>query len=137
MIWTSKFIFSFGLPRNIVDSSVESWYYWWYHLLWIVWIWEDFKANCYSDTCLLWRPSCSSLLNLYNQNWLNPIDLKYNLYHTDVKVNMFYPIIRNIITVHYNKSYGSWIFNYLCNQCLSPLMLWVRIPLRQGLLITT
>ena len=25
--------------------------------------------------------------------------------------------------------YGSWIFNYLCNQCLSPLTLWVRIPL--------
>jgi hypothetical protein len=24
-------------------------------------------------------------------------------------------------------SYGSWIYNYLCNQCLSPLMLWVRI----------
>ena len=27
-------------------------------------------------------------------------------------------------------SYGSWIYNYLCNQCLSPLMLWVRLPLR-------
>jgi hypothetical protein len=21
--------------------------------------------------------------------------------------------------------YGSWIYNYLCNQCLSPLKLWV------------
>ena len=27
-------------------------------------------------------------------------------------------------------SYGSWIYNYLCNQCLSPLMLWVRILMR-------
>jgi len=26
-------------------------------------------------------------------------------------------------------SYGSWIYNYLCTQCLSPLKLWVRIPL--------
>jgi hypothetical protein len=26
-------------------------------------------------------------------------------------------------------SYGSWIYNYLCNQCLSPLTLWVRVPL--------
>ena len=26
--------------------------------------------------------------------------------------------------------YGSWIVNYLCNQCLSPLMLWVRISIR-------
>jgi hypothetical protein len=24
-------------------------------------------------------------------------------------------------------SYGSWIYNYLFNQCLSPLTLWVRI----------
>jgi len=34
-------------------------------------------------------------------------------------------------------SYGSWIYNYLCNQCLSPLKLWVRIPLRRGVLDTT
>ena len=34
-------------------------------------------------------------------------------------------------------SYGSWIYNYLCNQCLSPLKLWVWIPLRQGVLDTT
>jgi hypothetical protein len=27
-------------------------------------------------------------------------------------------------------SYGGWIHNYLCNQCLLPLMLWVRLPLR-------
>ena len=27
-------------------------------------------------------------------------------------------------------SYGSWIYIYLCNQCLSPLMMWVRISIR-------
>ena len=27
-------------------------------------------------------------------------------------------------------SYGGWIYNYLCNRCLSPLILWVRLPLR-------
>jgi hypothetical protein len=26
------------------------------------------------------------------------------------------------------RSYGSWIYNYLCNQCLSPLKLWVKTP---------
>ena len=26
-------------------------------------------------------------------------------------------------------SYGSWIYNYLCKQCISPLKLWIRIPL--------
>jgi hypothetical protein len=25
-------------------------------------------------------------------------------------------------------SYGSWIYNYSCNQCLLPLKLWVRTP---------
>jgi hypothetical protein len=25
-------------------------------------------------------------------------------------------------------SYGSWIYNHLCNQCLSPLKLWVQTP---------
>ena len=34
-------------------------------------------------------------------------------------------------------SCGSWIYNYLCNQCLSPLTLWVRLPLRRGVLNTT
>jgi hypothetical protein len=27
-------------------------------------------------------------------------------------------------------SYGCWIYNYLCNQYLSPLKLWVRISIR-------
>ena len=26
--------------------------------------------------------------------------------------------------------YCSWIYNYLCNQCLSPLMLWVWISIK-------
>ena len=26
-------------------------------------------------------------------------------------------------------SCGNWIYNYLCSQCLSPLRLWVKIPL--------
>ena len=27
-------------------------------------------------------------------------------------------------------SYSSWVHNYQCNRCPSPLMLWVKIPLR-------
>jgi hypothetical protein len=34
-------------------------------------------------------------------------------------------------------SYGSWIYNYLCNQRLSPLTLWVLIPFRRSVLDTT
>ena len=66
---------------------------------------------------------------------------------------MFYPsvlliyiltlhiVYRNILySLYYKclyKMYGGWIYNYLCNQCLSPLTLWVPIPLRRGLLDTT
>jgi hypothetical protein len=28
-------------------------------------------------------------------------------------------------------SYGNWIYNYICNQCRTPLTLWVRIPIRR------
>jgi len=35
------------------------------------------------------------------------------------------------------SSYGSWIYNYLCNQCLSPLTLWGRIPPSRGVLDAT
>jgi hypothetical protein len=34
-------------------------------------------------------------------------------------------------------SYGSWIYNYICNQCISPLTVCVRIPLMRGVLDTT
>jgi hypothetical protein len=34
-------------------------------------------------------------------------------------------------------SYGSWIYNYLCNLCLLPPTLWVWIPPKLGVLDTT
>jgi hypothetical protein len=34
-------------------------------------------------------------------------------------------------------SYGSWIYNYLCNQCLSPLTLWVRSQFMRAVQETT
>jgi hypothetical protein len=30
----------------------------------------------------------------------------------------------------FGRNRSSWIYNYLCNQCLSPLMLWVQILIR-------
>ena len=32
----------------------------------------------------------------------------------------------------WSSSYGSWIYNYLCNLCLSPLTLWVWILFMAG-----
>jgi len=38
------------------------------------------------------------------------------------------------VSPSWSWSYGSWIYNYLCDQCLSPPTLWVRISLRWGML---
>jgi hypothetical protein len=42
---------------------------------------------------------------------------------------------------HFGSSWswsdGSWIYNYLCNQCLLPRTLWVRTALRRGVPDTT
>jgi len=35
----------------------------------------------------------------------------------------------NIVGLSWPWSYGRWIYNYLCNQCLS-LLMWVRIWIR-------
>ena len=36
-----------------------------------------------------------------------------------------------------DRIYSSWIYNYLCNKCISPLLLWYQIRLRRGVLDTT
>jgi hypothetical protein len=41
------------------------------------------------------------------------------------------------LLLSWSWSYGSWIYNYLCNQCLSPLTLWVWIRFREGVFDTT
>jgi hypothetical protein len=46
-------------------------------------------------------------------------------------------LTRSTRITSWSWSYGSWIFNYPCNQCLSSLELWVRIPFRWGVLDTT
>jgi hypothetical protein len=38
--------------------------------------------------------------------------------------------LKNFITPPWPWSYGSWIYNYICSQCLSPLTLLVRISNR-------
>jgi hypothetical protein len=45
-------------------------------------------------------------------------------------ISAYHPVCLDIIKGPlWSLSYSSWIYNYLWNQCLSPLKLWVRIPL--------
>ena len=51
-------------------------------------------------------------------------------------VFMFY-IVCSVLWPSWSWSYDSWIYNYLCNQCLLPLKLGVRIPVMVKCLDTT
>jgi hypothetical protein len=66
------------------------------------------------------------------------INKKYLLDKIMIK---FFIFIHNFLIIlsgsWWSWSYGSWFYNYLCNQCLSPLTLWVLIPLSWGVLDTT
>jgi hypothetical protein len=44
---------------------------------------------------------------------------------------------RSTLRKSWSWSHGSWIYNYLCNQCISPLTLWIQISFRRGVLIPT
>jgi hypothetical protein len=44
---------------------------------------------------------------------------------------------RFLTLIVWSWSYGSWIYDYLCNQYLSPLTFWIRIPLRKCILLDT
>jgi hypothetical protein len=50
-----------------------------------------------------------------------------------VRVTVFDSTFNNILTTAFFKlismCYGSWIYNYLCNQCITPLKFLVRIPI--------
>jgi hypothetical protein len=63
---------------------------------------------------------------------LNYIDLCFLLYITKV-IFIKKQLIFQLTPVRQEPSrpwsYGSWIYNYLCYQCLSPLTLLVQIPL--------
>jgi hypothetical protein len=39
--------------------------------------------------------------------------------------------------VSWSWLHGSWIYNYLCNQCLSPLKLWVRTSIFNNISVIT
>ena len=66
----------------------------------------------------------------------NPCNISVILFTPRTYTSMV--LIQSIMEVlSWSWSYGSWIYYYLCNQCLSPLTLWVQTPLRQGVLSAT
>ena len=67
-----------------------------------------------------------------NFNMLKKNHLRNSGYNIPLSLNLISAIHHH----HFDRqgplwpwSYGSWIYNYPCNQCLSPLKLWVWIPI--------
>jgi hypothetical protein len=69
----------------------------------------------------VWYMCQAIRINIGITQWLRHSNLKCQLHTLSLYV---------IKWPSWPWSYGSWIYNYLCNQCLSPLMLWVRISIR-------
>ena len=63
-------------------------------------------------------------------------DILLSLHCVDIINEMINLYITYVIIFCFSFGHGSWIYNYLCNQYLSPLPLWVRIPTRRGVLDT-
>jgi hypothetical protein len=106
--------------------------------------WQSYRAffvNCLlnkvappqNDLIYTQRKKLSTPMFFWNDKW-------YDKYHeiTDqiISRTQWWPV-RTLHWPSWSQSYGWWICNYLCNQCLSPLTLWIRIPLKRGLLDTT
>ena len=83
------------------------------------------------------------LYNIVNIYLYNIVDIYlYNIVHiylhNIVHIYLYYiHFYHALVLFEQSKSswlwsYGRWIYNYICNQCLSPLTLWVLIPPRRG-----
>jgi hypothetical protein len=78
----------------------------------------------FTGTLLEWTKSKPLVLTILKRNFLdNFVRLTFCIAHLILMQSEV------IWEPSWLWSYGGWIYNYLYNQCLSPLKLWVRIPL--------
>ena len=101
----------------------------------IIWQWELglFIFIFYNISVISWQsiwlkknnhPAESQLIFFITYSYIKYIRIKFNF----LLFILFFPYRSAVQKTLGPSSYGSWIYNYLCNQCLSPLRLWVRIP---------
>jgi hypothetical protein len=97
--------------------------------------WDIENINQTGTFCWMWYSSeLLCIVNFYSE--LQNLHVNcLSLHHHNIHIHdyfLYYSIIFPYIFwgPSWPWSYGSWIYKYLCNQCLSPLMLWVRILIR-------
>ena len=98
--------------------------------------WTVTGLNLLILTVLLRLPNTDRLQQVddYVRGYVNGHDsvdiIAFLIHYIYPTILYVYIYIRNIWEPSWPWSYGSWIYNYLCNQCLSILMFWVRISIR-------
>jgi hypothetical protein len=91
---------------------------------------------CFSPRCLLETTRKYMVFHLVNQIRMTNVSFTYIIsFDSDHSIEIYsirvitkLPNSEQIKGESWSWSYGSWIYKYLCNQCLSPLKLWVRTP---------
>ena len=77
--------------------------------------------------------TCGVLIITLNTSWWwsdeeqNSKHCSFNIILVTGVFSYMFPYTQPFWRPSRSSSYCSWIYNYICNQCLSPLMLWVRI----------
>jgi hypothetical protein len=95
--------------------------------------------NCFLMWCHLDQTNLKFLVELkHHANHLSLLQILYLFFSYSIKLSRYikkavlYWLLHKKEGPSWSWSYGSWIYNYLCNQCLSSLMLWVQITIRGG-----
>jgi hypothetical protein len=77
-------------------------------VVWLVW-----KSTCHNKTRTLQYNICLNFLIALRKS----------------KINRAISVSQIMCSIQTARSIGSWISDYKCKQCLSPLILWAWIPL--------
>jgi len=92
------------------------------------------STNVDSEEVLFRQVSLYVIYLFYVESTVN--SLKGLLLEDSYMYDDIAPVFKRNIGPSWSSSYDSLIHDYLNNQCLSPLTLWVRIPFRRGVLDT-
>ena len=95
-------------------------------------IWEHTCISCYMRTHMY--------IMLYENTHVYHVIWEHTCISCYMRTHMYFMLYENTDIyqgLSWSWSYGSWIYNYLCNQHLSPIMLWVRSQPRWVVLNTT
>jgi hypothetical protein len=88
------------------------------------WPWSQGQNIFLPFKIICWSPSLPS-------NFDYRIDIVCNVQCLFVNQNILHRLKSNwLLTMSWPWSHVSWNYNYLCNQCLQRLLLWVRISNR-------